>query len=73
MKLITVEEVLERIRNPILENVKLIVNDSEKEVRGFELKHPHFVYGVSFSPDRKYLATGCYDRKARIIRLPNLK
>ncbi|MEA3378347.1 MAG: hypothetical protein U9Q69_01785 [Nanoarchaeota archaeon] len=73
MKLITVEEVLERMKMPILKGVKLIVDDSEKEVRGFELKHPHFVYGVSFSPDRKYLATGCYDNKARIIRLSNLK
>src|SRR3989344_3731084 len=36
-------------------------------------KHPNQVDGIGFSPDGKYLATGCWDNNLRIYEFENKK
>src|SRR5262249_20743584 len=44
--------------------------DAQSGTSLFTLPHPDAVLSVAFSPDGRFLATGCADGKARLWRLP---
>jgi serine/threonine protein kinase/WD40 repeat protein len=44
-----------------MDDTNIVVLDTESEKRLSTLVHPHLVYGISWHPAGRYLATPCYD------------